>query len=54
MEAEIAKSLKRISGKEQKEITDFISSMYKKITITKETEAQLLKYIVAIILLKCK
>ncbi len=45
MEAEIAQSLKRISVKEQKEITDYISSTYKTIKITKETETQLLKYI---------
>lgn len=45
MEAEIAQDLKRISAKECKEITDYISSIYKNIKITKETEAQLLKYI---------
>ena len=45
MEAEIAKTLKRITAKEQKEITDYISSIYKNIKITKETETQLLKYI---------
>ena len=45
MEAEIAKTLKRITAKEQKEITDYISSIYKNIRITKETETQLLKYI---------
>jgi len=45
MEADIAKSLKRISAKEQKEITDYISSIYKNIKITKDTESQLLKYI---------
>lgn len=45
MEADIAQSLKRVSTKEQKEITDYVSSIYKNIKITKETEAQLLKYI---------
>jgi len=45
MEAEIAKTLKRISAKEHKEITEYISSIYKNIKITKETETQLLKYI---------
>lgn len=45
MEADIAQSLKRISTKEQKEITDYISSIYKKIKITKETETQVLKYV---------
>ena len=45
MEAEIAQFLKRISTKEQKEITNYISSIYKPIKITKETEAQLLQYI---------
>lgn len=45
MEAEIAQSLKRISAKECKDITDYISSIYKNIKITKETETQLLKYI---------
>lgn len=45
METEIACSLKRISVKEQKEITDYILSIYKNIKITKETETQLLKYI---------
>lgn len=45
MEAEIAQSLKRVSGKEQKEITDYIRSIYKNIKITKETESQLLQYI---------
>jgi 3-dehydroquinate synthase len=45
MEADIAQSLKRISAKEQKEITDYVSSIYKNIKITKETETQLLKYI---------
>lgn len=45
MEADIAESLKRISSKEQKEITDYISFIYKNIKITKETETQLLKYI---------
>lgn len=45
MEAEIALSLKRISAKECKEIRDYISSIYKNIKITKETESQLLKYI---------
>lgn len=45
IEAEIAQSLKRISAKEQKEITDYVSSIYKNIKITKETETQLLKYI---------
>jgi 3-dehydroquinate synthase len=45
MEAEIALSLKRISAKECKEVTDYISSIYKNIKITKETESELLKYI---------
>lgn len=45
MESEIAQSLKRISQKEQKEITDYIRSIYKNIKITKDTEAQLLQYI---------
>lgn len=45
MEADIAQSLKRISAKEHKEITDYVSSIYKNIKITKETETQLLKYI---------
>lgn len=45
IESDIAQSLKRISAKEQKEITDYISSIYKSIKITKETETQLLKYI---------
>lgn len=45
MEADIAQSLKRVSTKEQKEITDYISSIYKKIKITKETETQVLKYV---------
>ena len=45
MEANIAQSLKRISTKEQKEITEYISSIYKNIKITKDTETQLLKYI---------
>jgi 3-dehydroquinate synthase len=45
MEAEIALTLKRISAKECKDITDYISSIYKNIKITKETETQLLKYI---------
>ena len=45
MESEIAQSLKRISKKEQKEITDYIRSIYKNIKITKDTESQLLKYI---------
>lgn len=45
MEAEIAQFLKRISAKECKEIRDYISSIYIKIKITKETETQLLKYI---------
>jgi 3-dehydroquinate synthase len=45
MEAKIALSLKRISAKECKEVTDYIFSIYKNIKITKETESQLLKYI---------
>jgi 3-dehydroquinate synthase len=45
MESEIAQSLKRISKKEQKEITDYIRSIYKNIKITKDTESQLLQYI---------
>jgi 3-dehydroquinate synthase len=45
METEIALTLKRISVKECKDITDYISSIYKNIKITKETETQLLKYI---------
>ncbi|MBA4239103.1 MAG: 3-dehydroquinate synthase [Sphingobacteriaceae bacterium] len=45
MEADIAHALKRISVKEQKEISDYISSIYKNIKITKEIETQLLKYI---------
>ena len=45
IESYIAQSLKRISTKEQKEITDYISSIYKNIKITKETETQLLTYI---------
>ena len=45
MEAEIAFALKRISTKEQKEITDYVRSIYKNIKITKDTESQLLKYI---------
>jgi 3-dehydroquinate synthase len=45
MEAEIAKGLKQISGKEQKEIVSYLSFIYKKIKITKETETQLLQYI---------
>ena len=45
MEAEIAHTLKRITSKEQKEIANYISSIYKNIKITKETETQLLKYI---------
>jgi 3-dehydroquinate synthase len=45
METEIAQSLKRISVKEQKEITDYIRSIYKNIKITKDTESQLLQYI---------
>ncbi len=45
METEIAQSLKRISVKEQKEITGYIRSIYKNIKITKDTESQLLKYI---------
>ncbi len=45
MEAAVAHSLKRISVKELKEITDYIQSIYKKIKIPKETESQLLKYI---------
>lgn len=45
MECEITQSLKRISAKEQKEITDYIRSIYKNIKITKETETQLLQYI---------
>lgn len=45
MEAEIAQSLKRISIKEQKEIVNYICSIYKNIKITKETETQLLQYI---------
>lgn len=45
MEAEIAQFLKRISAKECNEIRDYISSIYIKIKITKETETQLLKYI---------
>ena len=45
METEIAQSLKRISKKEQKEITGYIRSIYKNIKITKDTESQLLQYI---------
>lgn len=45
MEAEIAQSLKRVSKKELTEITGYIQSIYKNIKITKETESQLLKYI---------
>ena len=45
IESEIAQTLKRISKKEQKEITDYISTIYNTIKITKETEVQLLKYI---------
>lgn len=45
MEAEISKNLKRVSAKEQKEISDYIRSIYKNIKITKDTESQLLKYI---------
>lgn len=45
METEIAQVLKRISVKEQKEIITYITSIYKKIKITKKIEAQLLKYI---------
>lgn len=45
MEADIAQSLKRISAKEYKQITEYISTIYKNIKIAKETEAQLLKYI---------
>ncbi|MBI3518721.1 MAG: 3-dehydroquinate synthase [Bacteroidetes bacterium] len=45
MEATIAYSLKRISAKEQKDITDYISSIYKPVKISKETETLLLKYI---------
>lgn len=45
MEAEIAQSLKRINHKEQKEITAYITSIYKSIKITKEIESQLLQYI---------
>ena len=45
IESEIAESLKRLSKKELKEIVDYIQSIYKKIKITKETESQLLKYI---------
>ena len=45
MEAELAKILKKISQKEYKEIIEYTTSIYKKIKITKEIEAQLLKYI---------
>lgn len=45
IEAEIAHSLKSISLKEQKEITGYISAIYSHIKISKETETQLMKYI---------
>ncbi|MES2566034.1 MAG: 3-dehydroquinate synthase [Bacteroidota bacterium] len=45
MESEIAYSLKRISAKNHAEITDYIISIYKNIKISKETETELLKYI---------
>ena len=45
METELALKLKRIAAKEQKEITDYIRSIYKPIKISKETESQLLQYI---------
>ena len=45
METDIAQVLKRITTKEQKEITEYIRSIYKNIKITKETESKLLQYI---------
>ena len=45
MEAAITASLKLISKKELKEISDYLRFIYKKIKITKETESLLLKYI---------
>lgn len=45
MESEIATSHKRISKQEQKEITNYINSIYKKTNITKTTKTFLLKYI---------
>ena len=45
MEAEIAHHLKMITKKELKEIRDYISSIFKPIKISKETEVQLLQYI---------
>jgi 3-dehydroquinate synthase len=45
MEADIAQVLKRISVKARNDIVNYITSIYKKIKITKETESQLLQYI---------
>ncbi len=45
MESMIAHKLKRISAKDLKEITSYIRSVYKPIKISKETETQLLQYI---------
>lgn len=45
MESHIASTLKRIAPKEAKEITTYIETIYKKIKITKESESQLLGFI---------
>jgi 3-dehydroquinate synthase len=45
MEAEIAQTIKRITTKELKEVSDYIHLIYKKIKITKETKSLLLNYI---------
>lgn len=45
IESEIAKELKRISAKENEEIKKYISSIYKKIKITKKIEQLILEYI---------
>ncbi len=45
MESDIAQELKRISSKENKEIREYVSSIYTPIKISKETKSQLLQYI---------
>jgi 3-dehydroquinate synthase len=45
IESEIAKELKRISEKENKEIKEYIFTVYKKIKITKKIEQLILEYI---------
>jgi 3-dehydroquinate synthase len=45
MESDIAQELKRINAKENKEIREYVSSIYTPIKISKETKSQLLQYI---------